>query len=451
MRTAAALLAVLLAACTGEHEPLAARIDAVVEPLVAAHEFSGAVAVSREGLIIYERGFGMANHEAGTPFTPETPADGGSLAKTLTAAGIFLLAYEGRIDPDAPVRRYLREYPFDGTTVRHLISHSNGLPPYYEYWDAFFAPGEVRTTQEMLDIVARELPAPAFAPGSRFEYSNFGFDVAALVIERVTGQTIERFFEQRFFSRLGMESSFARPARFADWPGVRTMGYRWQDGEWRVVDVYDGEAFIGASNVYFSAADLARWAGAQVRGPAIAPGAFAAGQQRPAIDGRPSPITGLSWYCNAAGSRCYYTGSLNAFHSLAYWDQERIEGIALVSNSSLPPWTAITLQRNLVAAVAGRPVAEDPPVEFLRMDPAARASLAGTWHADDGNAITLTADTGGLQVQVGSGLRFDAFQVSDEVFYVPGLDYWMAFSGTDVPSSMHVRSMSVDFRAQRRQ
>lgn len=447
---AVAAVAVLIAACTGgRYQALATRVDAVMEPLVAAHQFSGAVVLTREGEVIYQRGFGMANHAENVPFTPDTPADGGSLAKTLTAAGIWLLAYEGRIDVDAPVTQYLREYPYAGTTVRHLISHSNGLPPYYEFWDPYFAPDEVRTTARMLDVVARNLPAPSFPPGSRFEYSNFGFDVAALLIERVTGQSIARFFEARFFSRLGMEASFTRPGRFADWPGVRTMGYRWRDGDWQVVDVFDNEAFIGGSNVYFSAADLSRWASAHASGPAIAPGAMAAGQRRSLIGGTPSPITGLSWYCDDAGARCYYTGSINAFHGFAYWDLDRDESVAFISNASTPPWEIITLQRNLAAALAGQPVQAEDPVTFLRVDDSNRQSLAGTWTAEGLGGLTVSATESGLRLRVGSGLEFDAFQVSPEIFYVPGADYWIGFSGTDGAQAMHLRSMFMDTVARR--
>jgi len=438
----------LLAACASDdaRKALEARIDTAMEPLVALGEFSGAIVLAREGRILYQRGFGMANHAGMVAFTPDTPADGGSLAKTLTAAGIWQLVYEGRIDPDAPVQRYVREYPHAETTVRHLISHTNGLPPYYEFWDPFFAPDEVRTTPAMLAIVARERPQPSFAPGSRFEYSNFGFDVAALVIERVTGVPIEDFYRQRFWSRFGMDASFARPARLADWRGVRTLGYAWQADGWRVADVYDMEAFIGGSNVYFSASDLSRWASANAAGKAVAPGALAEGQRRTAIDGRPSPITGLSWYCDESGLRCYYTGSINAFHGFAYWDRVENKSAVFIANSSMPPWRIVSLERELVAALAGRESPPEAAIAFLPLDAATRAAVTGDWALDSAGMLTVSA--GGLRLRAGDGLEFDMFQVSPEVLYVPGPDWWIAFSGMG-PDAMHVRSVFTDFIARR--
>ena len=167
-----------------------------------------------------------------------------------------------------------------------------------------------------------------------------------------------------------MSATFPRPARLADWPGVRTLGYRWRDGAWTIVDVFDMEAFLGASNLYFPARDLARWANAHAMGTALPPAVEQAGGERPVVDGQRSAINGLSWYCDDQDARCYYSGMLNAFHSLAYWDRQHRESVVLVTNSSVPPWTVSTLQRDLVAALAGARSAEDGPRNTERSGPA---------------------------------------------------------------------------------
>ena len=242
-RRASCAAALLLAGCAAAPDrgpdvaTLAERVNAVIAPLVDAHEFSGAVVLAQRGRVVYARGFGMANRAAGVAFTPDTPSDGASLAKTFTAAGLWTLVHEGRLDIDAPVRRHLPDYPHAATTVRQLLAHTHALPANYEVFDAHFAPDAVRTTDAMLATVARIAPRPAFAPGSRFEYSSLGYDAAARVIERVSGRRYEDFLAERFWHPLGMRSSFARPGRFADWPGVRTLGYRWKDGATRKVSV----------------------------------------------------------------------------------------------------------------------------------------------------------------------------------------------------------------------
>lgn len=281
VRHARGLAVTLLGACTatpGDSEgrartvtddALTARVEAITAPLVDAHLPSGAIVFSRDGATVFARGYGLANHAAGLAFTPDTPADGGSLAKTFTAAALQALAHEGRVDLDAPVTRFVPTYPHAATTVRHLVVHSDGLPPYHEFFDPYFGPTDIRTTEALLDVVRAQRPQPSFPPGTRFEYSNLGWDVAALIIERLTGQSYEAVLRERFLAPFAMKRTFARPARLADWSGTRTLGYRWVDSAWQVVDVFDNEAFLGASNLYFSAHDLARWANAWALGEAL--------------------------------------------------------------------------------------------------------------------------------------------------------------------------------------
>ena len=444
------LSALVLAGCASlnSDKRLVAQVDDLLAPLVVAKEFSGAVVLTRQGKIVYSRGVGMANHEAGTHFTPDTPSDGASLAKTFTAAGLWWLAQEGRVDLNAPVVRYVHEFPHAQTTVRQLISHGDGLPN-YEFFDAHFGKDEVRTTQAMLGVIAQHAPTPSFPPGSRFEYTNFGFDVAALVIESVSGQSFDTFLQQRFFSRLRMNASFTRPARLSDWKGVRTLGYRWQNDQWTLFDVYDMEGFIGASNVYFSATDLSRWASANAASVAVPSDVFAAGQQPILIGALPSPITGLSWYCDESGARCYYTGDLNAFHSFVYWDRLRNESAVFVSNSNLPPWSLITLQRQLVSALAERGGEEILATPFEPFNESSRSAIAGIYVAEGIGTITLNSADNHLRLRVDQGLEFDVYPVTPEVFYVPGTDYWLAFSGGRSPSKMHIKTLFVDTVAHR--
>ncbi|MBL8998502.1 MAG: beta-lactamase family protein [Gemmatimonadetes bacterium] len=426
-----------------------ARVEAILGSRAAAHEFMGAVAFVRDGRTVHAQGVGMADVAAGRAFTPETPADGGSLAKTLTAAAAWSLVHEGRIAIDTPATAYLRDYPHAGTTVRQLIAHTNGLTPYYEQFDPYLGAREVRTTAGLLGVVRREMPRPRFTPGTRFEYSNLGFDAAALVVERVTGQSIAEVYRERFFVPLGMDSAFARPARFADFPGPRTLGHRWADTAWVVVDVFDNEGFIGGSNVYFSVLDLARWGGANASGTALPPAVVQLGQARPVIDGRSSPITGLSWYCDGSGARCYYTGAINAFNGLVYWDRERSAAVAMISNSHLAPWTLATLQRDLVAALEGRDPDRAARPAFVTVDAKRRGAVAGRYAMPGGDTILVTDSPGGLRLRAGDGLEFDVFHVAPDEFYVPGPDYFLGFTGEVGARRMHVRSVFADFVAPR--
>ncbi len=424
-----------------ERATLTARVDTLLATRVAAHEFTGAVVLTRNGTVLYERGVGMANRAERTAFTPDTPADGGSMAKTFTAAGVWWLVADGRIDPDAPVRRYLPAYPHAATTVWQLIAHTNGLPADYERFEPHFGKDQLHTTEAMLAVVSRLFPTPMFAPGTRFEYTNLGYDVAAMLIERVSGQSYEDFLRDRFFSRLGMTASFVRPPRFADWTGVRTLGYRWKDSAWTLIDVFDKEAFRGGSNIYFSARDLSRWASAHAAGTAIPAAVSEAGRAAPVIGGAPSTITGLNWYCDATGTRCYYTGDLNAFFTFVYWDRTRNESIVYVSNSSMPQWQRPQLARDLIDALSGSPNQSARVTPVARLDSAEQRNAAGTYVAAGLDSIVISRSATGLRLRIGAGLEYDMFRVADDALYVPGLDTWAGFTGVPRASELHLRSV----------
>lgn len=450
--------ALFLAACAvappgADH--LSRAVAALVEPLVSAREFSGAVALMRGDHLVYAQGFGQASNDPAVAFGPQTASDGASLAKPFTAAGLWWLVHEGRLTMSSPVQAIVPEYPHAGVTVGQLIAHSNGLAPDYGIFDKHFAPGQPRTTEALLRIAGQATPAPVFDPGTRFEYTNLGYDAAGLIIERITGQRYGEFVRDRFFRPHGLADSFARPPHFADWPVPRARGYRFRDGRWQDHDAYDDEAFFGASNLIFSAMDLARWGNAWAHARVLPAEAERAGQAAPFIGERPSAINGLSWYCASGARRCHYTGSLNGFHALVYWNRDRRESVAFVSNSSIPPWTIVPLQRGLVDLLAGRPVTPPSPVNtaLAQIPPADRAALAGRYHAAGLGVVRLSWNGKGLQLQPEDGLRLDAYPVSRSVFYVPGNDWFIAFSrgaGDDPrPSRLHVRSMYLQADATR--
>jgi CubicO group peptidase (beta-lactamase class C family) len=444
---AAGVLALGAAACstTAPMSPaataLAASADRIVDEVAANAHFNGAVVLMRDGVVVYERAVGLAQRQPDRPFTVDTPTDGGSLAKTMTAAAVWELAAEGRLSLDDAVVRHLPDYPYPDHSVRDLVTHRSGLPDYGAF-DADFAPGQVRGTAELLRIVAQRRPPPARAPGVRVEYSNLGFDTAALVVERVTGRPIEVFWRERYLGPLGLQGMFARPARFADWPVPRVPGYRRTAGGWEPHDAYDGEAFIGASNVHASASAWARWGDAFARGRVMARERLDAGLSQAMLDsGKDNTLTMLSWYCDAARQRCHYTGAYNGFYAQVYWDRSRREVVAYVSNSMLPPWRCARLTRDLVDVLAGRtPLPETAP-DLVPIAKGALARWAGPYVAPALGPLTLAVDGEHAIVRVGGGEPSSAFQVTRSVFYVPMLDLWLAFSGPPASPTLHIRSI----------
>ncbi|HUE88064.1 MAG TPA: serine hydrolase domain-containing protein [Vicinamibacterales bacterium] len=166
-----------------------------------------AVGVSVGGKTTLTKAYGMADLERNVRNTPETIFEAGSLSKQFTAAAVLLLAHDGKLSLDDPVRKYIPEVPDYGAplTIRHMLNHTSGLR---DWGSVAGIGGWPRTTRaythaHVLDIVSRQRSLN-FPSGTRYSYSNSGYNLAAILVSRVSGMPFAEFSQQRVFGPLGM-------------------------------------------------------------------------------------------------------------------------------------------------------------------------------------------------------------------------------------------------------
>jgi CubicO group peptidase (beta-lactamase class C family) len=165
-----------------------------------------ALAVVKDGKVIKAQGYGVANLETKTPVTPETVFELASVTKQFTATGIMLLVEEGRIGLDEKISKYLENTPdsWKNITVRHLLTHTSGLPTLDEDFKSLVWTSNV-STAEMYDAARKD--TLGFAAGDKFKYSDVGYFLLGMIIERVSGQKYAAFLSERIFKPAGMTSS----------------------------------------------------------------------------------------------------------------------------------------------------------------------------------------------------------------------------------------------------
>lgn len=166
--------------------------------------------VIKDGKFIYQRGYGMANLEHGIAISPYTVFDIGSTSKQFTAAAIILLQQQGKLSLDDVVQKYIPELPNYGKpiTIRQLLNHTSGLRDYNVLLVLSGKQEEqVTTKKDALDIIIKQ-KALNFNPGEDWDYSNTGFFLASVIVERISGQTMKAFAEQNIFGPLGMKNTF---------------------------------------------------------------------------------------------------------------------------------------------------------------------------------------------------------------------------------------------------
>ena len=169
-----------------------------------------AVGVSLNGETVFEKAFGLAEMEHGISNTPQTIFESGSVAKQFTAASLVLLQQDGKLSIDDPVRKYIPELPEYGKpiTIRHILTHTAGLRDWGSVMSLTGAGrGNRVITQELaLDVIIRQKYLD-FVPGAEYSYSNSGYNLAAIIVERVSGKKFGEFTNERIFKPLGMTNS----------------------------------------------------------------------------------------------------------------------------------------------------------------------------------------------------------------------------------------------------
>jgi D-alanyl-D-alanine carboxypeptidase len=168
-----------------------------------------ALVVIQNGEVIKTKGYGFANLEHEVPVTPDTVFELASVTKQFTAAAVMLLVEEGKIKLDDPIVEYLPNSPeqWKGITVRHLLTHTAGLASLENGFKALNEGGaRLNYTTSELFNAAKNDPV-SFAPGERWQYSDVGYFLLGMIIEKASGQSYRNFLASRFFEPLGMVST----------------------------------------------------------------------------------------------------------------------------------------------------------------------------------------------------------------------------------------------------
>jgi CubicO group peptidase (beta-lactamase class C family) len=219
------------------------------------------VAVARDGETIFSRAYGMANLEHGIPLTSDTVTESGSVAKQFTAAAVVLLAQRGKLSLDDPIRKHLPEMPAalaDRITVRMLLNHTSGLRDIHGLFDLMGRPSytSAHDNAEVLRVMSRQRQLN-FAPGAEYLYCNAAFVLAAIIVQRASGQPFGAFCEEQVFRPHGLTHTHWRSDFTALVPG-RATGYEPRPGGGYQIDSPYSN-IVGNGGLFFTAGDLLKW------------------------------------------------------------------------------------------------------------------------------------------------------------------------------------------------
>jgi CubicO group peptidase (beta-lactamase class C family) len=254
----------LLLAGQGIDDSRARKVDAIFASLDSKTAPGDAVLVIDQGKKVYERGFGVTDLRTLHRIDPHTNFRLASVTKQFTALAIMLLVHDGRLRYEDRLTDVFPDFPAYGRiiTIRNLLNHTSGLQDYedlMEGYDSDVPKDRLRQIQdaEVLRLL-RQQKSTKFPPGSKWAYSNSGYVVLGLIVQKVSGKPFGQFLHERIFAPLGMSNTIVYEKGKNEVP-FRAYGHTRKDGRWEQTDQSTTSATQGDGGVYSSLDDLAKW------------------------------------------------------------------------------------------------------------------------------------------------------------------------------------------------
>jgi len=239
------------------------RADAVFERWISDLEPGAAVLVVKDGRTVYERGYGVTDLRTMRRIDGRTNFRLASVTKAFTAAAVMLLVRDGKLRYEDTLTGLFPDFPEYGRaiTLRRLLNHTSGLPDYEDLMPPADPSLPVEQVQikdaGVFDLLKRQISGK-FAPGTRWAYSNSGYVLLGIIVEKASGCSFSDFLRDRIFAPLKMSNTVAYE-RGRHEVAARAIGHTKEGGRWIETDQSPTSATLGDGGVYSSLSDLAKW------------------------------------------------------------------------------------------------------------------------------------------------------------------------------------------------
>ncbi len=398
-------------------------VDSLFERLIKPEGPGASVLIARNGKILFEKGYGLADIEHHRAMTPLTKFRVGSITKQFTASAILKLQEQGKLKVEDKLSKYFPDYPRGGeVTLRHLLTHTSGIHSYTD------KPGfsDSVTKPVTADALVKSFQTDPFdfEPGAKWSYCNSGFFLLGCIVEKASGQSYEEFLQKSFFAPLGMRDTGVHHSDSA-LTNV-ALGY---DGGPKRAPNWDMSWAGGAGALYSTVEDLYRWNEAVFQGKVLTPGsleaAFKPVKTTQDKENNPGEGYGYGWAINRfrGASEISHGGGLNGFTSFLLRLPAKDFTVAVLANGA-PGFSPGAAAHDAVELCLGLEL--EPRPKSVTVPPSALELIAGRY--DYGMGVLVVEREGEhLFARLGLQPRFEIFPKSQTEFFWKVVDAQVDF------------------------
>ena len=396
-----------------------ARMDEIIRSYVSDKQFMGTVLVARDQTVILDKAYGFANLEWSIPNTPTTKFRLGSVTKQFTAASIFLLQDRGKLKIDDPVKKYMPDTPaaWDKITIYHLLTHTSGIPSFTGFPD-YNSTEAIAVTPEKLVARFRGKPLE-FQPGEKWNYSNSGYALLGYLIEKISGETYEKFVQENIFTPLGMKDSgydsnseIIVHRAYGYTPGkdgVQNAGY------------IDMTIPFSAGALYSTTEDLLRWEQGLFGGKVLSPASL----QKMTTPFLHDYACGVFISTQKGHKLIDHAGGIEGFNThLAYYPDEKLTLIALSNLNGPGPDMIVS---HLAEILHGEKVVLPSERKEIKLSAKTLAQYVGEYQLSPNFSLTIRLEGDQLISKASGQGDLNIYPETETMFFTKDLDAELEF------------------------
>jgi CubicO group peptidase (beta-lactamase class C family) len=375
-----ASLSLLQATSAIAQSPLEQRIDAALAPMFKPNWPGATVIVTRDGKPVFRKAYGLANLPESTPMQPDMQLRVGSVTKQFTAVAILMLAEQGKLSLKDDIRKHLPDFPDKGKpiTIEHLLQHTSGIPNYTALKAFRSLPDEGVTLVQVVDIFKNE-PLD-FTPGERYSYSNSGYFLLGIIIEKLSGMKYQDFVAKNIFEPLGMQDTaqegYERSAK------RRIKGYRLSGDKIVPVQDIDVTLAYAAGALVSTVDDMARWDAAVSSGKLLKPDSWRKAFTSCSLPQNAPCHYGYGWNIGTLGGHkmIHHGGSIPGFTAQALRLPDDKVFVAVLTNRNGGAVNTPVIAYKAAGIAIGQPF---PDYKAIALAPEALDAFVGTYVGPD--------------------------------------------------------------------
>ena len=235
------------------------NLDSILNILNKTDRFNGAVLYAEKGKVLYKKAFGVTDHRSNQTLTTQSAFNLASVTKQFICMGIMMLKEKGLLQYDDDCKKYIPELPYDGISIRNLMTHTSGITEYFDVFQRYKTPLDTLSNEKMIRLYATVKPPLDFATGSKWTYCNTNYVLLVSIIERISKQPVDLFIKKNITAPLGLKDTYVYQILMPAIPANHVYGFEQVGDKKKLNDLTPFDGVVGDGNIYSSVEDLYRW------------------------------------------------------------------------------------------------------------------------------------------------------------------------------------------------